>query len=144
MELKFTCADDTLLPSYAKDGDAGFDLRARLDHPIHLYKGHRVTVPTGVAIELPKGFVGLVCPRSGLAKKHGLTVTNSPGVVDSGYRGEVCAILQMHGDDPVTINPGDRIAQLIVMPVVHANLVRSESLGESERGANGFGSTGKA
>ena len=142
LQLKITVSDDRLIPSYAHKGDAGLDLRASIETTIRLQKGSRVTVPTGVFAEIPLGFFGMVCPRSGLAKKHGLTVANAPGIVDSNYRGEICVILQMHGDDVVEINPFDRIAQLVIAPCSCAELVITRALSETDRGAGGFGSSG--
>lgn len=143
-QMNITVIDEKLTPTYANEDDAGMDLRARIPHPINLYKGHRVTIPTGVFVEIPKGFAGLVCPRSGLAKNFGITVANSPGIVDSSFRGEVCVILQKHGDEPCTINYGDRIAQLVIIPYLRVELNVVESLGATARGTDGFGSSGVA
>lgn len=142
--MKITVIDEALTPKYAHEGDAGMDLRARIAHPINLQKGHRVTIPTGVFIEIPQNFVGLLCPRSGLAAKYGVTVTNSPGIIDHGFTGEVCVILQKTTDEPLTINYADRIAQLVITPCVTAQLVVVESLGATARGTDGFGSSGVA
>ena len=129
------------LPSYAHDGDAGADLYAAAD--VVLAPGERSLVPTGVAIALPPGYVGLVHPRSGLASRLGVTVLNAPGTVDSGYRGEILVNLINH--DPrqaATIHRGDRIAQLVVQRVERADFHGVEDLSESARGAGGHGSTG--
>ena len=142
VSIQTVVTDESLIPSYAHDGDAGLDLRARLDMPIRLQRGSRVTIPTGVKMAIPRGMAGLVCPRSGWAQKHGLTVANSPGLIDSNYRGEIGVILQMHGDDPLTINPGERIAQLVIVPVATAAVVVVDSLDDTERGEGGFGSSG--
>lgn len=128
-------------PTYAQPGDAGADLRSRVD--LTLEPGERALVPTGVAIALPEGFVGLVHPRSGLAAKHGITIVNAPGTVDSGYRGElmVC-LLNTDRSQPFVIQRGDRIAQLVIQKFEAATFNVVESLSETERGTAGFGSTG--
>ena len=128
-------------PAYAHPGDAGADLVST--EALTLKPGHRATVGTGVSIALPDGYVGLVVPRSGLAAKHGITVVNSPGTVDAGYRGEIrVTLLNTDATEPYSISPGDRIAQLIVMPVTRARFIPVERLPGSQRGAGGFGSTG--
>lgn len=130
-------------PSYAHPGDAGADLRST--EPCTLGPGERATVGTGLSIALPEGYVAFVVPRSGLAAKHGITVVNSPGTVDAGYRGEIrVTLLNTDNSEPYSIGPGDRIAQLIVMPVSRAEFVPVEHLPGSERGEGGFGSTGYA
>lgn len=128
--------------AYAHEGDAGLDLRAMESHTIE--PGGWVTVGTGVALEVPKGCQAQVVPRSGLASKHGITVLNSPGTIDSNYRGEIGVILLNLGREPFHVSPGDRIAQLVVTPFVSCRLehVAYEDLEETERGADGFGSTG--
>jgi dUTP pyrophosphatase len=129
------------LPSYAHPGDAGADLHAA--ESAVLAPGARVTVGTGVAIALPDGYVAFVVPRSGLAFKHGITIVNAPGTVDAGYRGEIkVALLNTDTTESYTIEPGDRIAQLVVMPVSRARFVEVERLPGSLRGDGGFGSTG--
>jgi len=128
-------------PAYAHPGDAGADLVST--EALTLQPGHRATVGTGVSIALPDGYVGLVVPRSGLAAKHGITVVNSPGTVDAGYRGEIrVTLLNTDATEPYSISPGDRIAQLIVMPVTRARFIPVERLPGSQRGEGGFGSTG--
>lgn len=128
-------------PSYAHPGDAGADLRTRED--VILQPGQRRLVPTGVAIALPHGYVGLVHPRSGLAARHGLTVVNAPGTVDAGYRGEIMVtLLNTDPGEPVELRRGDRIAQLVVQRVEQARFVEVEHLPDSARGTGGFGSTG--
>ncbi|MFC6354155.1 dUTP diphosphatase [Rothia nasimurium] len=128
-------------PAYAQPGDAGADLRSRVD--LTLQPGERALVPTGVAIALPEGYVGLVHPRSGLAAKHGITIVNAPGTVDSGYRGElmVC-LLNTDREQVFEIQRGDRIAQLVIQRFESATFNVVESLSETERGTAGFGSTG--
>lgn len=130
------------LPGYAHDGDAGLDLCAAT--AVEVAVGQRVAVPTGIAIAVPYGWVGLVHPRSGLALRHGLTVVNAPGTVDAGYRGEVQVLLVNLGDEPVRIESGDRIAQLLLQRVGRATVVETDDLGETSRGSGGFGSTGIA
>ena len=129
------------LPAYAHPGDAGADLVSAED--LVLAPGARATVPTGVSIALPDGYVAFVVPRSGLAARHGITIVNSPGTVDAGYRGEIrITMLNTDATEPFAIAAGDRIAQLIVMPVSRARFVPVESLPGSHRGTGGFGSTG--
>ncbi|MGI9666497.1 MAG: dUTP diphosphatase [Acidimicrobiia bacterium] len=127
-------------PQFAHTGDAGADLTAAID--LVLEPGHRSLIPTGLSIAIPDGYAGLVLPRSGLAVKHGVTVVNSPGLIDSGYRGEVKVGLINHGDEPFAITRGDRIAQLLVTAVPEVEFVLVETLDETERGDGGFGSTG--
>ncbi|WP_156222391.1 dUTP diphosphatase [Pseudactinotalea suaedae] len=129
------------MPGYAHPGDAGLDLVARAD--ITLAPGGRAAVATGVAIALPAGYVGLVHPRSGLARKHGVTVLNAPGTVDAGYRGEIVVILvNTDPAEPFTVRRGDRVAQLVVQQVAVADLIEVGVLPGSDRGEGGFGSTG--
>lgn len=130
------------VPSYESAQAAGMDIRAMITHEIFLQPGVRFTCPTGIAIELPDGFECQVRPRSGLARKHGVTVLNSPGTIDPDYRGEICVILINHGDTAFKIAPFDRIAQLVVAPFVRAELVQVGELTETDRGENGFGSSG--
>ena len=132
---------DLPLPAYEHPGDAGLDLRARVD--VTLAPGERRLVPTGVSIALPAGYVALVCARSGLAVRHGVGLVNAPGVVDAGYRGEIGVILVNHDPaTPVTLSRGDRIAQLVIQQVEQASLVEVSELPGSHRGEGGFGSTG--
>lgn len=135
-------SDGAELLRYAHEGDAGLDLR--ITHDVTLEPGARATVGTGLAVEIPQGCVGLVFPRSGLASKHGITLSNSVGVIDSGYRGEIGATLLNQSDKTTTLDAGTRVCQLIVMPFVPCELVPCEELTETERGAAGFGSTGIA
>jgi len=129
------------LPAYATSGSAGLDLRS--DVALTLEPGGRALVPTGLSIAIPRGFEGQVRPRSGLALKWGITCVNSPGTVDSDYRGEVGVILGNTGREPFAIQRGDRIAQLVIAPVVQAQLVEAAELPSSDRGGGGFGHTGK-
>jgi dUTP pyrophosphatase len=128
------------LPAYAKPGDAGLDLRA--SEAVTLEPGGRGLVPTGLAVAIPEGHAGFVLPRSGLAMHKGVTVLNAPGLIDSGYRGELKVVLINHGGEAVGIGRGERIAQLIIQPVAQAHLVEVERLPDSTRGEGGFGSTG--
>ena len=129
------------LPARAHPGDAGVDLYAA--EAVALAPGERATVPTGVAVAIPEGYAGLVAPRSGLAQRHGLGIVNAPGVVDAGYRGEIRVLLVNHGSEPVSLARGERIAQLLVIPVSTVDVVEVYQLPPSERGAGGFGSTGR-
>lgn len=134
--------DDLPLPDRATPSAAGFDLRARLDSPLVLAPGGRALVPTGVAIALPSGYEAQVRPRSGLAIRSGLTLLNSPGTIDPDYRGEIHVVLVNLGEAPVTVERGDRIAQLVVQPLARVRLEEADSLPETARGAGGFGHTG--
>lgn len=128
-------------PAYAKPGDAGADLRSRID--FELEPGERALVPTGVAIALPEGYVGLVHPRSGLAIKNGITIVNAPGTVDSGYRGELMVtLLNTDKTKSFHVQRGDRIAQLIIQKYEHATFTVVDELDQTERGSSGFGSSG--
>ena len=133
---------EATIPQYATAGASGLDLHARIVHEIYLQPGVRFTCPTGIAIELPCGYEAQVRPRSGMASKHGVTVLNSPGTVDSDFRSEIHVILINHGEQAVKIEPNQRIAQLVIAPVMRVDLVESEILSETERGEGGFGSTG--
>lgn len=130
-------------PVYAHPGDAGADLAAA--EAVRLEPGQRVTVGTGVAVALPDGFAGFVVPRSGLAARHGITIVNAPGTVDTGYRGEIrVTLLNTDSSEPYDVAVGDRIAQLVLVPVARAAFVPVDALPDSVRGAGGFGSTGYA
>ena len=132
--------DDLPIPGTAHPGDAGVDLSAR--EPAKLEAGDRATIPTGIAVAIPYGYAGLVVPRSGLAARHGISVVNAPGLIDSGYRGEIQVALINLGAEPFIIERGDRIAQLVVIPVSEPEFTVVEELPESGRGSGGFGSTG--
>ena len=128
-------------PAYAQPNDAGADLRSTID--LTLEPGERAMVPTGIAIALPDGYAAFVHPRSGLAIKHGLSMVNTPGTIDAGYRGEISVLLINHDrTQPIEISRGDRIAQLVIQRVEHARFVDVEELPDSVRGSGGFGSTG--
>lgn len=128
------------LPVYAREGDAGLDVAAAAT--VTLEPGGRELVPTGLRVAIPAGYAGLVMPRSGLALRSGVTVLNAPGLIDSGYRGEIGVLLVNHGARTVVIQRGERIAQLVIQPVARAQLVEVRELPESRRGEGGFGSTG--
>lgn len=130
------------LPHFATAGSAGADLHAAVDTPVTIAPGARALLPSGLAMAIPEGWEGQVRPRSGLALKHGVTVLNAPGTIDSDYRGEVGVILINHGDAPFTVARGDRIAQIIFAPVAQPALIEVEDLPETPRGEGGFGSTG--
>lgn len=127
-------------PEYATRGSSGVDIRSSVD--ITIPPSMRALVPTGLSLEIPEGLEGQVRSRSGLANKHGVVVLNSPGTIDSDYRGEVKVLLVNHGHEEYSVKKGDRIAQLVFVPIIQANLVRVDSLSSTERGAGGFGSTG--
>ena len=130
------------LPRYMTSGAAGMDLLADVAEPVELAPQARALIPTGIAIELPAGFEAQVRPRSGLALRHGVTLLNSPGTIDSDYRGEVQVLLINLGDQPYCVRRGDRIAQMIIAPVVRAELREADRLEDSHRGPGGFGHTG--
>lgn len=131
------------LPRYATTGSAGADLRADLDEPVTLAPLERRLIPTGLRIALPQGYEAQVRPRSGLALKHGITVLNAPGTIDADYRGEIGVVLVNLSRESFTIEPGERIAQLIVAQYVQADFTKVESLDNTERGDGGYGHTGK-
>lgn len=145
MEIQVRLAKhtDNPLPAYQTPLSAGMDLRASLEIPLVLAPGQRALIPTGLRLEIPPGYEGQVRPRSGLALRHGLTVLNAPGTIDADYRGEVGVLLINLSPEPQRIERGERIAQLVFAPVARAALVEVEELGESSRGAGGFGSTGQ-
>ena len=143
LEVKIVNRSRHALPAYATAGAAGMDLRAQLEAPITLVPLGRVLVPTGLFIELPQGYEAQVRPRSGLAIKHGLTVLNSPGTIDADYRGEIKVALVNLSADPFEIQDGERIAQLVVARHEQVVWQLVEELGETERGAGGFGHTGR-
>lgn len=144
VEVLFEVTDPSVpVPSYAHPGDAGADLTTRV--ALTLEPGQRATVPTGVKIALPGGYVALVHPRSGLAAKRGITIVNAPGTVDAGYRGEISVtLLNTDANEAVSFEVGDRIAQLVIQKVEHATFVAVDALPGSQRGDGGFGSTGVA
>ena len=135
-------AADLPLPQPASAGSAGLDLRAAIEDELRLAPGERLQVPTGLILELPRGWEGQVRPRSGLAARHGVTLLNTPGTIDSDYRGEVQVIVVNLGQEPFRVSRGDRIAQLVVAPVSEVTVVEVEALSSTDRGDGGFGSTG--
>ncbi|WP_299819547.1 dUTP diphosphatase [uncultured Roseibium sp.] len=135
---------DLPLPAYQSDLAAGLDLLAAVGESMVLAPGKRALIPTGLAMALPAGFEAQVRPRSGLAAKHGVTVLNTPGTIDADYRGEVKVILINHGDAPFEISRGDRIAQMVIAPVLQAQILEVTDLTDTTRGAGGFGSTGRS
>ena len=143
MKIKIINKSHHDLPQYATPLSAGVDLRANLESPIILEPMQRRLVPTGLFIALPPGFEAQVRPRSGLALKHGLTVLNSPGTIDADYRGEVCVILANLSEEPFVINDGERIAQMVIARHEQAEWELVDRLDETERGAGGFGHTGR-
>nr|AIA13022.1 dUTP diphosphatase [uncultured bacterium] len=144
IELKIKLLDDGLtMPRYQHEGDAGLDLSSRIDFTLE--PGERATVPTGIAVAIPRGYAGFVLIRSGLAARHGISCVNSPGLIDAGYRGEI-AVVMINTDkrEPLQIKRGDRIAQLVIQKIEEAILIEVNELDETARGAGGFGSTGRS
>ena len=135
-------ADDVILPDYATPGAAGMDIAAHLDTAVTLAPFARAAIATGFSMQLPSGYEAQIRPRSGLALKHGVTVANAPGTIDSDYRGEVAVILINLSQQDFTITPGMRIAQMVIAPVTHCRFENKLQLDMSDRGAGGFGSTG--
>jgi len=134
--------DEDCKPEYATAGAAGADLKAAVQEPVCIEPGKRVLIPTSVRLALPEGYEAQVRPRSGLALKKGLTLLNSPGTIDADYRGEIGVIMINHGEEPVVISRGDRIAQLVIAPITIADFALTHSLEDTHRGSGGFGSTG--
>ena len=131
------------LPSYATEGSAGCDLRAAIETSLELLAGARALIPTGIALAIPAGYEGQVRMRSGLALRHGLVALNAPGTIDSDYRGEIKVVAANLGAEPIQVERGDRIAQLVIAPVARARFEVTDELPESGRSGGGFGSTGK-
>ena len=144
MEVFTKFKEGALLPEYKTSGSAGADLRALIEEPIILKPMQRCLIPTGLSVELPKGIELQVRPRSGLALKHGITVLNTPGTVDSDYRGELAVLLINLGNEDFKIENGDRIAQAVIAQAIQADFVQKDELSNTERGAGGYGSTGIA
>jgi dUTP pyrophosphatase len=140
---KLDNASDLPMPHYATEQSAGLDLSAAIENEIVLKPGETKIIPTGIAIALPAGIEAQIRPRSGLAAKHSITVLNSPGTIDADYRGEIKAILINHSNEDFTITRGMRIAQMVIAKYEHVKFDEAESLDETQRGAGGFGSTGK-
>jgi len=144
MKIRIVNKSKHPLPSYSTVFSAGMDLRANIDGKIELKPGKRLIVPTGLFIEIPEGFEAQIRPRSGLAIKHGITVLNSPGTIDSDYRGEICVILINLSEETFIINDGDRISQMVISRHETAEWLNVDSLIETARGEGGFGHTGKS
>lgn len=145
VKIKVKCLHshhDLPLPSYASEGSSGCDLRASMDSPITLNPGEIQLVPTGIAISVPAGYEAQIRPRSGIALKHGVGMVNSPGTIDADYRGEIGIILINWGKNPFVIHNGDRIAQMVIARVFHAEIHEEAELDETERGTGGFGHSG--
>ncbi len=143
MKIKIVNQSKHPLPQYATSLSAGLDLRANLDEPITMLPLERKLIPTGLFIELPEGFEAQIRPRSGLAIKKGITVLNSPGTIDADYRGEICVILVNLSNEPFVIEDGERICQMVIAAHEQAEWIEAEELSETDRGAGGFGHTGK-
>ncbi|MBQ1971451.1 MAG: dUTP diphosphatase [Treponema sp.] len=142
VNIKFVAQEGAIIPEYKTSGAAGADVCAFLSEPVVIKSGEFAMIPTGLSFAIPEGYEIQVRPRSGLAAKNGVTVLNTPGTIDSDYRGEVKVILINHGKDSFTVNNGDRIAQLIVAPVTQGVFEKTDELDSTERGEGGFGSTG--
>ena len=142
MDIKIINKSKFELPSYKTEGSAGMDLRANIDEPITLEPFDRELVPTGIYLSIPRGYEAQIRARSGLAIKHGISLVNGIGTIDSDYRGEIKVILINLGKEKYTVSPGDRIAQLVIMKYEIANLIQVEELDETERGKGGFGHSG--
>ena len=141
MQVNFVHLDRELpIPTNAHIGDAAVDLHSRVD--IVLEPGERAAIPTGIAVAIPEGYAGLVTPRSGHARRLGIGVVNGPGLIDSGYRGEIIVLLINHGGETVEFSRGERIAQLAIVPVPHVEWTEVDALDDTDRGSGGFGSTG--
>ncbi|MBJ2161125.1 MAG: dUTP diphosphatase [Muribaculaceae bacterium] len=142
MKIRVINTSGNPLPEYATASSAGMDIRAMLGEPVVLMPGQRTLVPTGLKVEIPDGYEMQLRPRSGLALRSGITLVNTPGTIDADYRGEIGVILINLSQEPFTINPGERICQAVVAPVVHIQWEEASDLTESERGAGGFGHSG--
>lgn len=143
LRLRRTGAIEVPLPAYQTPGSAGLDLCAALSETVRIAPGERRLIPTGLSFEIPEGYEGQVRPRSGLALKHGIGIVNSPGTIDSDFRGEVGIVLINHGQEPYAVEPLSRIAQLVITRVEQVLIEEAESLTETARGAGGYGSTGR-
>ena len=142
INVKYIAADGAVIPEYKTPGSAGWDVCANIENDLVIPVGKRAIIPTGLFFEIPEGYEIQVRPRSGLAAKNGITVLNTPGTIDSDYRGELKIILINLGEEDFTVHNKDRIAQIIIAPVTQALFVAAEKLSETERGSGGFGSTG--
>lgn len=144
MKVKIINKSQHPLPQYATPYSAGMDLRANLSEPVVIKPLERKLIPTGVYIALPEGFEAQIRPRSGLALKHGVTVLNTPGTIDADYRGEICVILVNLSSEPFIVNDGERVCQMVIAAYIHIDWEEVDELSDTERGAGGFGHTGKA
>jgi dUTP pyrophosphatase len=142
IQVKIISDDDDFIPSYATEDSAGADLKAKIENKIDLLPSASILVPTGIFLEIPKGYEVQIRPRSGLALKYGITILNAPGTVDADYRGEIKVILINHSKKTFVIRPKMRIGQIILVPIYQAEFVKSEKLSLSTRGEGGFGHTG--
>jgi dUTP pyrophosphatase len=142
IQIKTTCKQPELVPSYATTGAAGADVKANIQHDVVIPAGSSALIPTGLFFEIPEGYEIQVRPRSGLALKSQITVLNTPGTIDSDYRGEVCVILMNHGKNDFTVTPGMRVAQIVVAKVTLADFIFADTLAVSDRGHGGFGHSG--
>lgn len=142
VKIKFL-SENAVCPEYSTDGSLGMDLSAAITEPMTIKAGQRALIPLGFAIQIPEGWGAFVFPRSGLSFKKGITMANCVGVIDTDYTGEVKVSAVNLSDKDYTVNPGDRVAQLVFLPVEKARFIRTESLDDTDRGAGGFGSTGK-
>lgn len=143
VKIFYTAGDGIPAPEYQSEEASGADIRARLDGPLTIKPGERTLIPTGICVEIPRGYEIQLRPRSGLAFKHGITVLNTPGTIDSDYRGELKALLINFGNEPFTIQNGDRIGQLVVQQIFHGIFEKKDTLSVTKRGEGGYGSTGK-
>jgi dUTP pyrophosphatase len=134
---------DAVVPRYMTEDAAGLDLCAAIDAPIAIAPGKRASITTGLAVAIPRGYEGQLRPRSGLAREHGVTLANSPATIDADYRGPLVVVLSNLGDAPVTIDPQQRIAQMVIAPVMQAQIEEVDELSATARGEGGFGSTGR-
>jgi dUTP pyrophosphatase len=143
LKLRRVGSIEVPLPAYQTPGSAGLDLCAAIAEPLRLGPGERRLIPTGLGFELPEGYEAQVRPRSGLALKHGITIVNSPGTIDSDYRGEVGVVLINHGQEPFVVEPLSRIAQVVIAPVAQVVVILTDALSQTTRGGGGYGSTGR-
>lgn len=143
MKVRIVNTSNNELPKYETEGSAGMDLRANLEEPVSIEPGVSKLIPTGLHIELPEGYEAQIRPRSGLALKHGITVLNTPGTIDTDYRGDIGVILINHSNSTFSIQPGERIAQMVISAYQRVEWSSTEELAESARGTGGFGHTGK-
>jgi dUTP pyrophosphatase len=143
LKLRRVGSIEVPLPAYQTPGSAGLDLCAAIAEPVRLGPGERRLIPTGLGFELPEGYEAQVRPRSGLALKHGITIVNSPGTIDSDYRGEVGVVLINHGQEPFVVEPLSRIAQVVIAPVAQVVVILTDALSQTTRGGGGYGSTGR-